>query len=182
MKASGAQITSFLRDRLQSSVGRHLYGVLGTYRQLERFEARDLASGRDPGGRPLPPAVNLNRTLLNRIGDEELSALVEAEARQPRSVTHRLALELDRYLAEALQESPLLILRQLEILLAYGLDLSALRINATDQRHVLLLLPGNRVGDRIILFHEAEERFHRTLPQNLIVENHLWELSDAQAG
>ena len=32
--------------------------------------------------------------------------------------------------------------------------------------------------DRITLFHEAPATNHRTLPMNLVPENHLWELSE----
>lgn len=178
MRNTDAYITSQLREKLQMPMGRHLYGVLGTYQRLREFEERDLANARDAAGHPHRPPVNLNRALLERIGDEDLSRMVAQEARRPQATVRRLGQELQRFLDEALGDGGLLILKQLEILFAYALDLSVFRIHATDRRQILLLLPGTRVGGRIILFHEAEERFQRTLPEGLIVENHLWELSD----
>ena len=69
-------------------------------------------------------------------------------------------------------------LKNLEILFAYDLELNCLRIRAANQKHILLLLPGEKVGDRVTLFHEAPQNNHRTLPTNLVPENHLWELSE----
>jgi len=80
--------------------------------------------------------------------------------------------------ADLLQARPFVILKQLELLFAYELDLSVFRTRATNQSHILLLLPGERRGDHVVLFHEADARFHRTIPPNLIAENHLWELTD----
>jgi hypothetical protein len=65
-----------------------------------------------------------------------------------------------------------------EILFAYDLELNCLRIRATNQKHILILLPGEKVGDRITLFHEAASNNHRSLPTNLVPENHLWELNE----
>ena len=55
---------------------------------------------------------------------------------------------------------------------------AALAKVAANQKHILVLLPGEQVSDRITLFHEASARNHRTLPANLVPENHLWELSE----
>jgi len=175
---SAAEITSVLRERLSVPTGRHLYGVLGTYAGLRYFEVHALANASGPDGVPFPPAVNLNRALLERIGDEELSQMAAVEARRPQATVRRLSLKLDGLLAESLASGGLLILKQLEMLFAYSMDLSVFRIHAADHRRIVLLLPGTRVGARVILFHEAEERFQRSLPEGLIVENHLWELTD----
>ena len=64
MKITGPQIISELREKLQFEMGRHLYGVLGTYDQLASFERDDLAQAQGPKGRPFPKPVNLNREIL----------------------------------------------------------------------------------------------------------------------
>lgn len=179
MKITGPQIVSQLREKLQSDVGRHLYGVLATYARLKQFEQVDLAQARDPQGRPLPPAVNLNRELLERIGDEDLQKLTSEEARRPKAVQWQLNQELENLIKQALRERPILILKQFELVFALQLELSVLRTSATNQNHILLLLPGTRMGQTITLFHEAEPRFHRTFSNSLIADNHLWELTDA---
>jgi hypothetical protein len=61
---------------------------------------------------------------------------------------------------------------------AYDLDFSTLRRYASNQNRILLLLPGQRSGDQIILFHEAAADFQRALPASVIADNHLWELAD----
>lgn len=178
MKITCTQVITELRTRLPVSVGRHLYGVLGTYVGLEQFEQDHLAQAKDLQGKPFPPPTNLNREVLARIGDEDLKRLVRDEARRPRSVQRRLGQELDRLLGARLQDSRFLIAKQLELVLAYGLDFSVFRTRAANQNHILLLLPGERRGGHIALFHEAEQRFHRSIPTNLIADNHLWELRD----
>jgi len=171
-------VISELRDRLSLGVGRHLYGVLGTYRQLGQFEQVHLGQATRPQGGPFPEAINLNRELLAGIGDDDLRRLVRDEARRQQAVRYRLKLELDRLIGERLQGKHLLILKQLELVFAYNLDLGVFRTRATNQDHVLLLLPGERRGEHTILFHEAGPELHRSLPNNLVADNHLWELTD----
>jgi hypothetical protein len=179
MRLAGPEIIGELRDKLPVGVGRHLYAVLGAYAQLARFEQAHLAQARDPEGHPLPVPLNVNRELLARIGDEELRQLVRDEPRRPQAVQRRLNQELQGLLNDRLATHWFLILRQLELLFAYELDLTAFRTRASNQSHILLLLPGERRGDHITIFHEADARFHRTLPENLIADNHLWELTHA---
>ena len=94
------------------------------------------------------------------------------------STSRRLSQKFDQMLGDLLSSptSGLLTLKQIELLLTYNLDLSVLRTRASNQNHILLLLPGQRRSEQIIIFHETEPRFHRTLPGNLIADNHLWEL------
>ena len=178
MKRTGPQIINELRDKLQFDIGRHLYGVLGSYQQLEKFERDDLGLATDQKGSKLPEAINVNRELLARIGDDDLKQLVADEGRRPQSVQWRLNNEFDRLLHDLLQERNLIILKQLELLFAYGLDLSVLRTRASNTNHILLLLPGERRGEQLVIFHEADIKFNRTIPTNLVADNHLWELSD----
>lgn len=179
MRASGPAIISALREKLPVGVGRHLYAVLGSYAQLAHFEQVHLSQARDPKGTPFPTPLNVNRLLLARIRDEELRQLVRDEPRRPVTVQRRLNQELQDLLSDELRRSSFLILKQLELLFAYELDLTAFRICASNDSHILLLLPGEQRSDHITLFHQADARFQRTLPEDLIVHNHLWELSDA---
>ena len=178
MKLGRPQVISELREKLQFDIGRHLYGVLGSYDQLGRFENEDLAQARDHQDQPLPLPVNVNRELLRRIGDDDLRQLVDAEARRPHAVTYRLNQEFDNLLYDLLQRENLVILKQLELLFAYNLELSVLRTRASNQSHILLLMPAERRGEHIIMFHEAPSKFQRSIPPNLIADNHLWELTD----
>jgi hypothetical protein len=175
MKLSGHEINSQLRQKLEMPTGRHLYVVLGIYERLERYEKVDFReAGLPSGGEP----VNVNHNLLERINDEELKRLVQTEASRTESVKDRLAKELDALVAEKLNEGSFLTLKNMELLFAYDLELNCLRIRATNQKHILILLPGEKVGNRITLFHEAPSNNHRTLPTNLVPENHLWELNE----
>ena len=113
MKITGPQIISELRKKLQFDVGRHLYGVLGTYAQLARFEKETLAQALDPQGRPFPPAINLNRDLPAQIPDDDLRRLIRNEARYPQTVQRRLNKELNLLLHRLWRQNNLLILKQL---------------------------------------------------------------------
>jgi hypothetical protein len=179
MKLTGPQIISELRDRLSLTMGRHLYVVLGGYGQLEHFEQIDLATATNRNGQPFPAPINLNRRLLDSMDDASLRRLVNEEARYPQAVRSRLNQALHSLLDTLLQVHRLLIIKHVELVFAYGIDLSIFRTAAANQSHLLLLLPGVWQSGRVILFHEANARFHQTLPENLVAENHLWELNDA---
>jgi len=178
MRMSGHEINSQLRQKLDMPTGRHLYVVLGTYERLARYEQVDFREARSPANQKLGEIVNVNHQLLERIPDEELKRLVQTEASRTESVKDRLSKELDALVAEKLNNGSFLALKNLEILFAYDLELNCLRIRAANQKHILVLLPGEKVGDRITLFHEAPSHNHRTLATNLVPENHLWELNE----
>lgn len=178
MKLSGHEINTQLRQKLEMPTGRHLYVILGTYERLERYEKVAFREARYPSGQRLGDPVNVNLQLLDRINDDELRRLVQTEASRTESVKDRLSKELDALVAERLNGGSFIALKHLEILFAYDLELNCLRIRATNQKHILVLLPGEKVGDRITLFHEASQNNHRTLPTNLVPENHLWELGE----
>lgn len=179
MRLTGPEIISQLRDKLQFQFGRHLYGVLGGYEGLRRFEQDGLAQAVMPDGGPFPAAIDLNRRLLEGIGDADLRQLVQHEGRRPQAIQRRLNEQLDHMLAELLAIEPFIILKQVELLFAYQLDLSLFRTRAANQSHILLLLPGERRSDHVTLFHEAAPDLHRILTPNIIADNHLWELADA---
>jgi len=181
VKYTGAQITPLLRQNFMLDIGRHLYAVLGRYGQLAGFEANHLAQLHLPDHTHLPPAVNLNQALLERLGDDDLKSLVRSEGKRPQAIQRRLNLEFDALLADLLDQRRFQVIKQIELLFAYDLDLDIFRARAANQNHILLLLPGERRGDHITLFAEAEPRFHRSLPFQLVIENHVWELDDAES-
>jgi hypothetical protein len=187
MKLSGPQITTILRENLQIDSGRHLYGVLGTYSQLAAFENDILSQinllSQEPGNATTShhQVVNLNFALMDRIGDEDLRDLVRSEGKRPQTIQRRLNLTFDSLLANLLEKDHFIILKQIELLFAYDLDLQTIRARASNQNHILLLLPGEKRGDHVALFTEANSRFHRELPYQLIADNHLWELENANA-
>jgi hypothetical protein len=178
MRLSGHEVNSELRQKLAMPTGRHLYVVLGTYERIDRYERVAFREARSPEDRPLGTSLNINRSLLQRFGDDELKWLVRNEAGMPATVKKQLVDELDALIAEKLEESSFLAVKNLELLFAYDIELNCFRIRATNQKHILVLLPGEKVADRITLFHEAPATNHRTLPLNLVPENHLWELSE----
>jgi len=172
----GPQIISELRKQLQNQSGRHLYAVLGTYQHLENFERNDLAPALTVEGRHLPSPVNFNRDLLDHIEDEGLRRMVRDESRRPQAVESQLNQAFEQVLREHFAEHSLLILKQFELMFAYKLDLSKLRTYATNQNHLLLLLPGRQISNQILLFHESDQRFQTQFPGQLVTENNLWEL------
>lgn len=111
MRLSGHEINSQLRQKLEMPTGRHLYVILGTYARLERYERVDFREARSPANEKLAPAVNINHALLARVADEELKRLVQTEASRLESVRDRLAKELDTFVADRLEASSLLTLK-----------------------------------------------------------------------
>ncbi len=178
MKLAGSAIVTQLREKLKSTTGRHLYGVLGTYKQLKAFEKKVLSQGKVASGDKFPSPVNLNKALLDRFDDESLKKLTEDEARMPLSVKNRLNTEFDDFLADRLEKSVILILKNIEILYAYEVDPACLRRRATNQNHIILLVPGKLLNDRIVLFLEGSPENHRNFPGSLITREHLWEIED----
>ncbi len=171
---SDADIIAALREKMATPVGRHLYAVLGDYAGLARF-ADSLRQARTPDGIPFPVALSVNRGILKTIPDEEFRRLTEDEARRPPSAVTAVGRALDAFLRGALEGSPVLVLRGLEMLIVYQIDFAPFRSLATDARRIVLLLPGRRERDTIVLFEEADGVSHR-LPANLIAENHVWQL------
>jgi hypothetical protein len=173
---SGPHVITELRRQLQNQSGRHLYVVLGSYSLLDAFEKNDLASAQMADSQAFPKAVNFNRELLACIEDEVLRRMVQDESRRPRAVESQLNQAFDHVLRQYFDQRPFLILKQCELMFAYNLDVSKLRTYATNQNHLMLLLPGRQVSHQIQLFHEAEPRFQRQFPGSLVTENNLWEL------
>jgi hypothetical protein len=150
-----AEIIEALRSKLAIPTGRHLYGVLGSYAALGRF-ARHLHEARMLDGAPFPPPISVNRAILDAIPDEEFRELAENEARRPEPTAAHVARAFDRFLREHLRQAKLLVLDHLELLFAYNLEPQGLRTLATDEHRLLLLLPGRRDRDRIVLFPQLE--------------------------
>jgi hypothetical protein len=168
------EIVEALRGALDMPVGRHLYGVPGSYRGLARF-AEVLAQASTLDGQRFPAPVSVNRGILEAIPEGEFKELVQAEVRVPEVVARHVRQAFEQFLRERLMGEGLVVLHELELLFAYGVDLSALRTLTTDANRALLLLPGRRESGQILLYPEAEMGAY-SLPTNLIAENHLWEL------
>jgi hypothetical protein len=171
-----AEIVERLVTKLALPGGRHLYGVLGTCAQLDRFQG-ELAKARTTDGRPFPTPLNVNRGILDAIPDEDFLKLTRDEAKRPEPTAAHVARAFAVFLRQYLQGKGLVVLAHLELLFAYGIELNLLRTLAADGDRVLLLLPGRRDGLRVVMFPELTEGSY-TLPTNLIADNHLWELNE----
>jgi hypothetical protein len=171
-----ADIIQELQKKLAIPVGRHLYGVLGTYQSLDRFSEK-LQQATIPKDKPFPEPLSVNQGILETIPDGDFYCLVEDEPKRPETTTSYVARAFESFLRSKLREQGLIILKNIELLFAYNIELNLLRTLATDESRVLLLLPGIWVRGDIVMFPRFTEDTY-TLPSNLIAENHLWELSD----
>ena len=170
------EIIDAIRQKLTIPGGRHLYGVLGTYSQLDGF-AKKLRQAKTTDGDSFPKPVNVNRGILEAIPDDEFRQLAENEAKRPEPTAAHVARAFERFLRANLAGKGILVFSNLEMLFAYHVELNLLRTMAADDDRVLLLLPGRRSRGRIIMFHEMEGGDY-TLPTNLIAENHLWQVRE----
>lgn len=167
-------IIETLRTRLSMPGGRHLYGILGTYAQLDDF-AKQLAKAKSVEGTPLPKPISVNRGILETIPDDEFRRLVTDEAKRPEPTAAHVGTAFEQFVRSKLVGQGLVVLKDLELVFAYHLELNILRTLAADQDRLLLFLPGKRDRGNIVLYPESEEGSY-TLPTNLIAENNLWEL------
>ena len=170
------EIIEALRQKISVPSGRHLYGVLGDYSMLRVFE-NALIQAKTLDGIAFPKPLSVNRGILESIPDDEFKKLVESEARYPEPTKAHIGRAFKTFLLASMGESNIVVLTDLEMLFAYNIELNLLRTQPTDEKKLLLLLPGKRVGGRIVMFHEMEEGEY-TLPKGLIADNHLWDLSD----
>lgn len=168
------EIIETLRSKLAMPGGRHLYGVLGSYQQLEQFQ-KVLNDAKTPDGQKFPKPRNVNRSILDEIPDDEFQTLVRNEAKRPEPTAKHVEQAFERFLRGKLRGKGLIVLTDMELLFAYGLELNLLRTMAADDDRILLLLPGKRDAGRVIMFPDWSDGGY-ALPTNLIAENHLWEL------
>jgi hypothetical protein len=157
-------------------VGRHLYGIVGSYSALERFASR-LQEAKTSDGQPFPVPTSVNKGILSAIPDDEFKKLVESEARKPEPTRAHIYRAFEKFLRRQLMKNGLVVLSNLELLFAYDVDLNPLRTLSTDQKRAILLLPGRRAGDKIIMFSESGEDSY-LLPTNLIADDHIWSLNE----
>ncbi|NMB84703.1 MAG: hypothetical protein GYA29_00445 [Methanothrix sp.] len=170
------EIIEAIIAKLSVDVGRHLYGIVGTYRTLDRFADR-LQEAKTSDGQPFPAPTSVNKGILSAIPDDEFRKLVENEARKPEPTKAHINRAFEKFLRHSLMENGLVVLSNLELVFAYDVDLNPLRTLATDQQRVILLLPGRRAGDKIIMFSESGEDSY-LLPTNLIADDHIWSLNE----
>lgn len=154
---------------------RHLYLVTGSYDQLRTFE-KDLANAKTPDRQPIGQPIGINARIMENLPDEVLDDLVAGEAKYPTVTFNKFTEVFKKILSEAFAKRNVVILKDLELLFAIQIDLSELRLRATNGKHILLMIPGHKIGEKIVLFHEAEENFQRVLPTNLVMDNHIWEI------
>lgn len=174
MRTDIAAITSQLKEKLSMSPGRHLYAVLGSYEDLDKFEEQVLARLQTPWGSGIK-AVNLNNELLTQIEDAKAKELKTREAQSPKFVEDQLKQYLENLLRSYFDRNHLLVLKNLELLFIYQLDLNIFRVWGANQNHILLLLPGEKQGERIQIFSE-EDRFKPMIPGQLLAADHIWEI------
>jgi len=171
---TNTEIIETLRSRLSLPGGRHLYGVLGGYDLLSRF-AGQLAKAKSVEGQQFPKAISVNRGILDTIPDDEFRKLVNDEAKRPEPTAAHVASAFEQFIRSKLAGQGLIVLKDLELVFSYHLELNLLRTLAADQDRILLLLPGKREHGGVILFPDSDHGSY-TLPTNLIADNNLWEL------
>jgi hypothetical protein len=171
-----AEIIEILRKKIEVPVGRHLYGIIGSYDSLNRFSTESSKAKRIDGTQ-FPNPISINQGLLELFSDVEFRTTVETEAKYPQPTRKTIEDAFDRFIRNHLKEHGLIILKDLELVFAYNVNLNPLRTLAADERKIILLLPGKRSGKAIIMYPNCTEG-ENPLPTNLIAEDHLWLLEE----
>lgn len=174
------EIIEVLRKKLSIPIGRHLYGLLGTYPALERF-TEQLKKATCEDNLQFPQPISVSSSILNQFSDEEFHRIVTDEAKRPEPTRKSIEEEFNAFVRRTLTANKLVVYNDLELLFAYGVDLNSFRTLATDDKRIILLLPGVRTAGVIYLYPEYQKKFlsqkEIILPSNLIAEDHLWELN-----
>ena len=171
------EVIEAVRAKLNVKSGRHLYGIIGSYSNLDRF-AKSLQQAKTYDGQPFPVPLSVNREILNAIPDDEFKELADNEPKKPEPTVQHVKQSFESFLRSGLGDHDVLVLSGLEMLFAYHIELNLLRTLATDDKRIILLLPGkrNRQGE-VEMFAGLTDQVY-ILPTNFIAENHMWELSD----
>ena len=164
-----------LRNKLSMPGGRHLYCILGSYDKIDTFSVK-LQDARTHDGRRFPKPLSVNKGVLDTIPDNEFRRLVEDEAKRPEPTASHVAKAFEAFLRHSLSQHELVVLSNLEILFSYGIELNLLRVMATDEQRIVLLLPGRMQTGQIVLFPEIDQSTY-SLPSNLIAHDHIWIIS-----
>jgi hypothetical protein len=173
------EIIETLRKKLSIPIGRHLYGVMGSYPELERFTDQ-LQKATYEDNLRFPQPISVSSSILNQFSDEEFHRIVTDEAKRPEPTRKSIEEEFNAFVRRTLTANKLVVFSDLELLFAYGIDLNPFRTLATDDKRIILLLPAVRKGGVIYLYPEYQKKFpgqkEKILPSNLVAEDHLWEL------
>ena len=170
-----ADIIIALRNKLEIPVGRHLYGVIGSYKSLDKF-MRVLQEATTSNGDHFPTPISVTRGIIETFSDEEFRSIVKDEAQRPESTRRSVELSFEKFLRTQFKQKKILVLTDLEILFPYNTDLSPLRTMATDENRIILLLPGKRSGERIVMYPDLADGEYK-IPKSLIANDHLWEVT-----
>jgi hypothetical protein len=92
----------------------------------------------------------------------------------------RVAQAFAAFLRSELNKKDLIVLSGLEMIFIYNVELNLLRTMATDNKRVILLLPGKRDRGEILMYLDSSPGEYK-LPSNLLADNHLWEVTDQDA-
>jgi len=163
-----------LREKLDRPVGRHLYGILGTYDALDKFESA-IKGMKTSKGALFSDPVSVNKSIIDTFSDDEFRSIVKEESRRPEPTRASIKKAFEQFLRKQFAENDILILKDLELLFPYNIDLSPLRTMASDEDRLVLLLPSKRSGERLIMYPNIEGEYK--IPKALIAENHLWEVT-----
>ncbi len=171
------EIIEALRTRLNVKSGRHLYGVLGSYSALDRF-SESLQQAKTFEGQYFPAPLSVNWEILEAIPDDDFKELADNEPKKPEPTVQHVRQSFESFLRSQLRDHDLLVLKGLEMLFTYHIELNLFRTLATDDKRIILLLPGkrNRQGE-VVMFAGLTDQAY-ILPINFIAENHMWELID----
>lgn len=170
------QIIDEIREKLANPVGRHLYGILGSYKRLEEF-SKKLNNVKTQDDKEFPLPISLNWGIMESIPDDDFKFLVEHEAKRPEPTAAHVKRAFEEYIRSLIKQQDIIILANVELLFAYNLELSIMRTLATDEKRIILLLPAKKEAGKIIMFPDLKNSEY-TLPTNLIADNHIWQLKD----
>jgi len=177
MKVSAAELFEKIINALENLQGRNLYGILGNYEHLSIIEKQIISRLIDIQPSLPLEVIDINQSILSYFSDEETKELVSSESSFPDYVNRKISDALNSIISQSLQNHTAIFCKNLEILFSYSVDLSVFRIHATNQKVIFLLMPGQFIGGHITLFMDTPKHFQRTLPDQLLSANNIWELN-----
>ncbi len=162
------------RHKLESRVGRHVYGFVGERKALERLE-RELETMTTPLGEPMPSPISLNLTVLNCLPRPRLESLARREGFSAEAIYRELDTAFKDFIAEYFEGNNILLLKDFELLFHYQVELNYVRGLSMDRKHTAFLLPGRCEGAYIRLYSHLGDEGYLFYP-DLINRDSLWEI------
>ncbi len=146
------------------SMGRAVFAAVGSYQRLREVDEHLAVLG-------VPPSIALGHGLLCRHPELERSERMERDLAQ--KLRGDLQKEYEALYADHFTEHDLLVVRDFELLVRFGVDLGSIRGAATNGKMAVYLVPGRLEGGKVLAYASEDVEGYPLFDLEL---SHVWEV------